>query len=139
MNKQEMDEKIAEELKQFEPKELSDSERSMWRMWFNALRENDLAKESPYSGAVIVIKSLLDVLLQGKCASYENVIRSDARSIIIICTDPKEEIKMLISAAIAKYSILKGCIATETAIAQVPNNLLAVTRIDLSIPANAEG
>ena len=95
---------IQKELDSLMPKGLSDQEQAVWKMLFNALRENDLAKEKPSGGGVVALHATVEAVLGEDCGQKTFTVTDDNKIIIVTCTNPKIDIQGLVDAKKSLFS-----------------------------------
>jgi hypothetical protein len=69
MDQNEKNSVISSELDTLMPKGLSDEERGMWRMCFNALRLADFATAHPSEGEIIAMFATIQTIFAGHCTA----------------------------------------------------------------------
>lgn len=105
MERGEMNKQVGEEMNRFMPSELSDFEKSKWRMYFNMNRRNDLSKPKPHKAEVISDVTTLEVILSENCQEFRVVPSDDGKSMAAVCNSPKSETELFLK---KKLKALKG-------------------------------
>ena|SRR5579872_6058291 len=97
MNQEERNEIIGGELESLIPASLSNEERSIWRMCFNALRSADLATHTPLGKEMVATLATIQTIFAGHCSSMSGpTLDATNRIIVLTCSNPNTDTRALL-------------------------------------------
>jgi hypothetical protein len=92
MNQEERNEIIKKEMDTLIPANLTEDERGVWRMCFNALRLADFASSHPSGGEIIAMFATIQTLFAGHCTSMSGpVLDAEKKIIVLTCSNPNTD------------------------------------------------
>jgi len=104
MDQAEKNKVIEKELQELIPKDISEDERGIWRMCFNALRLADFATSTPLGGEMVATLATIQTLFAGHCSSMSGpTLGGENKIIVLTCSNPNIDIEALLK---AKSSLL---------------------------------
>lgn len=104
MDQAEKNKIIEKELQDLIPADLSEDERGIWRMCFNALRLADFATSVPLGGEMVSTLATIQTIFAGHCSSMSGpTLDAENKIIVITCSNPNTNTEALLN---SKSSLL---------------------------------
>ena len=118
INQEEQNLIIEKELKELAPKNLTQKEKNIWRMCFNALRLSDLTNNDPSGSDIIAMFATIQTIFSEQCTSMSGpTLDAQKKIIVITCSNPHTNTNTLLKSRAELFPSWSFVVNTHT----VPN------------------